>query len=107
MNWKISTEKIKSYACENDVRKVSKEPFCSVVNLPIIYPLNNRNCTKNNLQLKQVKKKKILVRRVATCKGIRGIVRTFEKILATPLLVRIAIVPYSTLPLFRLGASES
>ena len=57
MNWKISTEKIKSYACGNDVRKVSKEPFCSVVNLAIIYPLNNRNCTKNNLQLKQVKKK--------------------------------------------------
>ena len=58
MNWKISTEKIKSYACGNDVRKVSKEPFCSVVNLAIIYPLDNRNCTKNNLQLKQVKKKK-------------------------------------------------
>ena len=56
MNWKISTEKIKSYACGNDVRKVIEEPFCSVVNLAIIYPLNNRNCTKNNLKLKQVKK---------------------------------------------------
>ena len=50
---------------KNDVRKVSKEPFCSVVNFAIIYPLDNRNCTKNNLQLKQVKKK-ILVRRVVT-----------------------------------------
>ena len=41
---------------KNDVRKVSKDPFCSVVNFAIIYPLDNRNCTKNNLQLKQVKK---------------------------------------------------
>ena len=35
---------------------MSKEPFCSVVNLAIIYPLNNRNCAKNKLRLKQVKK---------------------------------------------------
>ena len=39
LNWKISTEKIKSYACGNAVWKVSKESFCSVVNLAIIYPL--------------------------------------------------------------------
>ena len=31
--------KIKSYAYGNDVRKVSKEPFYSVVNLAIIDPL--------------------------------------------------------------------
>ena len=37
-------------------------------------------------------------------KGIWRIVRTSEKILATPLLV--TIVPYSTLPLFKLGANE-
>ena len=41
LNWKISTEKIKSYARGNDVRKLSKGPLSSVfvVNLATIYPL--------------------------------------------------------------------